>query len=280
VKLLQTVWGIRVSRGGVVQALQRLAQRLAPAVEQITATIRGSPEVAADETGWRIGGQPAWLHTLASDQAVYYVIAPTRAAHVSAAVLGWDYGGVLVHDGFCSYDNFLQARHQQCLAHVLRRCQTLLDTTPGRSLGMLQWLKAHLQKALIQRDRLVEEPRLRLTLPAWVWFHRQELLDRLAHWHPRLRPLRRFRRFLRRYNGSLLTFLQHGSDATNWRAEQALRPAVVNRKVWGGNRTAAGAAVQSALMSVITTLERQQRSVLDFLAQSLGPRPIPLRLAA
>jgi transposase len=25
--------------------------------------------------------------------------------------------------------------------------------------------------------------------------------------------------------------------ATNHRAEQAIRPAVVNRKVWGGNRT-------------------------------------------
>ena len=34
-------------------------------------------------------------------------------------------------------------------------------------------------------------------------------------------------------------------DATNWRAEQAIRPAVVNRKVWGGNRTAAGAEAQA-----------------------------------
>jgi len=32
---------------------------------------------------------------------------------------------------------------------------------------------------------------------------------------------------------ALFTFLTHdGVDATNWRAEQAIRPAVVNRKVW------------------------------------------------
>jgi hypothetical protein len=99
-------------------------------------------------------------------------------------------------------------------------------------------------------------------------------------WHPRLRPLVNFRRFLLRYNGSLFTFLTEGSAATNWRAEQALRPAVVNRKVWGGNRTAAGAAVQSALMTVMTTLERQGRRVLDSLAASLCGHPLQLGLTS
>src|SRR6267154_493169 len=42
-------------------------------------------------------------------------------------------------------------------------------------------------------------------------------------------------------------------DATNYRAEQALRPAVVNRKVWGGNRTWDGARTQAILMSVLRT---------------------------
>ena len=39
-------------------------------------------------------------------------------------------------------------------------------------------------------------------------------------------------------------------DATNYRGEQAIRPAVVNRKVWGGNRTWLGARWQSILTSV------------------------------
>jgi transposase len=33
-------------------------------------------------------------------------------------------------------------------------------------------------------------------------------------------------------------------QATNWRAEQALRPAVTNRKHWGGNKTWQGAHTQ------------------------------------
>ena len=58
-------------------------------------------------------------------------------------------------------------------------------------------------------------------------------------------------------------------EATNWQAEQALRPAVVNRKVWGGNRTAAGAAAQGMLMSVLETCRRQARSVVDYVGQTL-----------
>ncbi|MFO0803277.1 MAG: transposase [Gemmataceae bacterium] len=72
-------------------------------------------------------------------------------------------------------------------------------------------------------------------------------------------------------------------EPTNWKAEQAIRPAVVNRKVWGGNRTAAGAKAQSVLMSVIETARRHTRSVIDHFAETLRnfgntlvPRPVLL----
>jgi len=63
--------------------------------------------------------------------------------------------------------------------------------------------------------------------------------------------------------------LQLGHDATNWRAEQGVRPAVVNRKVWGGNRTWAGARAQGVLLSVLETCRRQARSALDFVSRTL-----------
>ena len=58
-------------------------------------------------------------------------------------------------------------------------------------------------------------------------------------------------------------------EPTNWKAEQAIRPAVVNRKVWGGNRTAAGAEAQGVLMSVFETCRRQAHSVVDHVSQTL-----------
>ena len=53
---------------------------------------------------------------------------------------------------------------------------------------------------------------------------------------------------------TLFPFLRfQGVDATNYKAEQAIRPAIVNRKVWGGNRTPTGADAQGVLMSVLRT---------------------------
>ena len=67
-------------------------------------------------------------------------------------------------------------------------------------------------------------------------------------------------------------------EPTNWKAEQAIRPAVVNRKVWGGNRTTAGAQAQGVLMSVFETCRRRALSVVNHVSRTLrwfGNRLLP-----
>ena len=77
----------------------------------------------------------------------------------------------------------------------------------------------------------------------------------------------------------LFTFLREpGLDATNWRAELAIRFGVILRKVWGGSRTWAGARAQSVLMSVWRSCWQQGRSALDFLSQLLRGTPVALAL--
>jgi transposase len=63
-------------------------------------------------------------------------------------------------------------------------------------------------------------------------------------------------------------------DPGVWRAEQAIRPAVVNRKVWGGNRTWRGAATQSRIMSVLRTATQRGVDEIDYLA-GLARAPTP-----
>ena len=58
-------------------------------------------------------------------------------------------------------------------------------------------------------------------------------------------------------------------DATNWRAEQAIRPAVVTRKVCGGNRTRHGADTQQVLASVVRTAHPRNRDLAPLLATML-----------
>jgi transposase len=69
-------------------------------------------------------------------------------------------------------------------------------------------------------------------------------------------------------------------DATNYRAEQALRFGVTNRKVWGGNRTPPGSDAQAVLMSVLETARRHGRNPLDVLQEILHNLPPPYPHAA
>jgi transposase len=77
----------------------------------------------------------------------------------------------------------------------------------------------------------------------------------------------RFAAHLFRQQRHLFTYLRiPGIDATNYRAEQALKGPIVNRKVWGGNRSEDGAAAQGILASVLGTLTKKAVGTIDWLS--------------
>jgi len=85
--------------------------------------------------------------------------------------------------------------------------------------------------------------------------------------------VRRFVAHLDREWSALFSFLYDPTlDATNWRAEQALRPAVVNRKVSGGNRTWLGAQTQQVLTTLLRTSTQRHLDPLRILADLLRER--------
>ena len=54
-----------------------------------------------------------------------------------------------------------------------------------------------------------------------------------------------------------------------WDAEQALKTPIVNRKVWGGNRTDVGGNAQVVLSSVLETCKRQTINVVPYFSNAL-----------
>ena len=274
-RLFQQFFGVRIARATSARSIRRTAQRLAPAHAEIRQAVREAPWVVPDETGWRIGGRSAWLHAFVTERATCYVVDPARSAEPLAGVIGWDYAGDLIHDGWSPYDRFHKAGHQQCLRHIRQRCRELVEAaTAGGALRFPRQIHDLLGRALEVRDRWRDgelSNHGRLVLRGRL---REELRRLVA-------PIKTYpanetlAAFLERHGDDLFTFLERPQiDATNWRAEQAIRPAVVNRKVWGGNRTAAGAHDQSVLMSVLRTCQQQARDTLDFLSRTLCA-PLP-----
>ena len=268
-RTLRDLFGIRVTRGACAQVVLRAGRRCQPAYTAIEAATRSADWLVADETGWRIGGRPAWLHAWVGPEATCYAIDPKRSADRLQAVIGRDWDGVLIHDGFASYDRFQRALHQQCVAHLLRRADELLASARGGAVRFPRQVQALLRAGLADRARLTAAGAAPEAWEAVRWQRTVELAALLER--PKTHPGNAaLAGHLAAHLAEWFTFLEvPGLDATNWRAEQAIRPAVVNRKVWGGNRTTAGATAQAVLTSVLATCQQQARSALDYVSQTL-----------
>lgn len=268
-RVLGSLFGIPLTPGGSVHTVLRAARRCQPIYADICRDAAAADWNVLDETGWRVGGHLAWLHTLVSEHATAYVIDPTRSGVVAERILGLDYAGVMIHDGWSVYDNFAHARHQQCLGHLLRRCHEMLETATRGAVCFPRRVQGLLRQALDLRDRhaagevsdhglAVARGRLFNRLAALVLPAKSNAANERLAGH------------LWGHLGQLLTFLHlPGLDATNWRAELAIRFGVILRKVWGGNRTWAGADAQAVLMSVWRTCWQRGVSALDWLSRRL-----------
>jgi transposase len=91
---------------------------------------------------------------------------------------------------------------------------------------------------------------------------------------------RRLAKHLRHEQPWLFTFLYcPGLEATNNAAERALRPAVIARKTWGGNRTENGAKTQQILISILATCRQQGKDSFDRITELfLSPTKMVLDL--
>jgi len=79
----------------------------------------------------------------------------------------------------------------------------------------------------------------------------------------------RFAKHLNKHAGSWFVFLLDPTiPATNHRAEQALKTPIVNRKVWGGNRTDLGGQAQSVTCSVLQTCRNRAMDAFALLSSA------------
>ena len=266
--VMSDLFGITVSRGGVCQAVARVGRKLKPVYQQIGEKVRSSDLVGPDETGWRVGGRSAWLHAAATPEATWYRVAIGRGGDILEDLLGEYWDGVLVHDGWAPYDRFTEAVHQQCVFHIKTRIKEILTTAVGAARVFPQRVLDLFDDALARRDRV----------PLLDTDGREQLADSFGE---RLRALvtrrkshpvnQRLARHLGKHLHEWFIFLVDPAvPAANTLGEQAMRPPVVNRKVWGGNRTWAGAFTQQVTTSVLDTCRKLRKNATDFIAHYVG----------
>jgi len=271
--VMRDTYGLSLTRGGSAQIVLRAGRRCAPHYREIQAHVRHALRVTPDESGWKVAGLLQWLWTFVTEEAVLYAVRPTRGRAVIIEVLGADYTGQAVHDGWRPYEVLTAAVHQTCLRHLLARCRNLLTTATRGAVRFPRAVQTLLWDALALRDRR-DAGQISPHGLASARGRLEVRRDRLLKWHRCDADNERFAAHLTRNREWLFTCLyQPGLAATNYEAEQAIRPAVVNRKVWGGNRTEAGARAQEILTSFFQTCLKQGKVGVDFLSQIFRALP-------
>jgi transposase len=277
--VLAALTGVRLTQGAITQdALQRAAGAVGTAYEQLRAMVPETLVVHTDDTGWRVGGDPAHLMAFETEAVTVYQIRRRHRHDEVQEVIPADYAGVMVTDRGRSYDAqaFDRVAQQKCLAHILRSISDVVERKTGRARDFGEQLKVCLQEALMlwhrQRecpvtDFKVEADALQAELTYQLRARRlkdpdnQRLLNELGWHHDR---------------GNVLRFLVDPRiEPTNKRAERALRPAVISRKVSHCSKNSAGAHAFAAFTSVVRTLAKHGvESLVESLYQLFRCPPV------
>jgi transposase len=264
--LLKTQYGLEISTGELSELLASDAAKFESTYESLKTSLRNGEYVCADETGWRKGGNNAWLWSFSSPRFSFYTIRRGRARHVVIETLGRKWDGVLSSDFLGAY-SAIECAKQKCWAHLLRQLKRDREKYPES--GEIFEFSAGIRRIYKRAKRLSHRVKSHQKIhPAY-----ERLLadtDRFiqAPWkHPEAKTLSRR---LLIHRDELFTFILNPKvDSTNNAAEREIRPAVLMRKTSYGNRSERGAKTQAIWMSLIRTCQKQGKPFVQTAADFL-----------
>lgn len=259
-------FGLRISPGGLAQAMKRVADRLEPVYEELARGIRDGPVVHVDETSWYVGEPKWWLWVFCEPRTTVYVVDESRGAGVVRRVLGDSFGGTLVSDCLSSY-NPIECRKQKCYSHHLEALSDSIKLLGPQDSEPLSNLKIMLKAGMILGDMREELPPEKFR--DYVANLRKSVDEVLDAVYPLTGVDKALHRF-RTHREHLFTFLDYPEvDPTNNLAERQLRPAVITRKVSCGNKTKSGKRVWEVLTSIAATCRQRCISFVDLIVRAI-----------
>jgi transposase len=277
---LSDLFGVPVSDGTVASATGRAATDLAGFLDRVRDQLRDSPVVHFDETGLRVAGKLAWLHS-ASTGTLSLLHAHQRRGRAAIDDMGIlpGFSGVAVHDAWAPYDAYTTARHVLCCAHLLRELQAVADTSTD---GLWCWA-TQVTDALLALKTLAETADAAATqIDPQALAHHRRLITTAASIaatdHTDNSKLgKKHRALARRITKRLDDYLAFTTSPhlpfDNNAAEREIRMAKIRQKISGCLRTHTGAQHFAAIRSYTATATKQGHNMLDALTDLTAGKP-------
>jgi transposase len=258
---LASLHDLKISLGEITAVLHRLSQKLEPQLSALKASIRGSPAVQADETGWREDGRNGYIWSVSTPTLRYYEYHHSRGHEIVEALLGPEFSGVLGSDFYAAYNTY-EGLHQRCWVHFLRDGHELTEQYPDDG-AVQEWFSTVTALYAKARGYAGPDPTLPLARQQAARHEQQQSLEQelwqlCAPYVQSASPLQTLCKRVQRFLPEMFVFLARAEvPADNNLAERSVRPLVIARKISGGSRSPTGSRTRMALFSCLGTWAAQ-----------------------
>lgn len=255
-------FGLHLSIGVISQCIHEAGRAASPVNTEVLNEIEKSSLVHADETGWIEAAKSCWFWVFISLQSVYFVIS-SRSKKTPERVLGRDFTGWLMADGYSSYRWY--DKRLRCWAHLIRKAKGLEESFDneasnfGKNLG--ENLKVLVEMVYEARDgpcdSLFNET-LEITSEIFKLCetHQDSLHEKTASLS---------REFMNDWDAIFQVLENPAQPLTNNIAERALRHWVISRRIMYGTKNEQGSRVIATLATLIETCRLRSSSPWRYL---------------
>lgn len=280
---LGEMFGCAPSPAAIAAMTAKIAGLLAPALDAIARALVASDVAHFDETGFRVAGRLAWVHSASSGKFVLVTVQGKRGKQgMDAAGVLPAFAGIACHDAWAPYDGYDGvAGHALCNAHLVRELTAVTET--GTADDVI-WARQAID-ALLDLKQAADAAR--------AAGHRvadAEVLEKHGRWFRDaagagivLNAARRSK--LQKKRHALATrmaaraddYLRFAHDLhvpfDNNQAEQVIRMSKLRIKVSGCMRSMHGAEIFCAIRSYLATATRHGIGWLDALTRAAEGHP-------
>jgi transposase len=280
---LGEMFGCEPSPAVIAAAAKKIAAAVSPALDAIIKALLQAEVAHFDETGFRVAGKLAWVHSASAGRYVLHTVHAKRGTEgMDAAGILPSFAGIAVHDAWAPYDTYKGvAAHALCNVHILRELTAVTET--GTNLDKA-WAKQAID-ALVDLGKAADAAREAghghidaAVLAKHARHFRDAAEAGITLNAARRSDLQKKRHALAtRMKEREADYLRFARDLRvpfgNNEAEQVIRMSKLRIKVSGCMRSMAGAEIFCAIRSYLATASRHGTGWLDALTRAAQGDP-------
>lgn len=270
----------------IKRAAKSCADKLLRVELKIKAALRNSEVMGVDETCININGENNWVHLARTDEFTHFALHAKRGkvAFEEIGIIN-RFHGILVRDGFASYQKYQQCQHSLCNAHILRNLTFISENEPAHQAWTTKLAKLLVRiKAKVDHAKLTGQTALNSRSQSSFSAHYDRIMSeawRTIRGSPERKLVhisaRNLYRRCYKYKMAILRFMTDFSvPFDNNGSERDLRMLKLQQKISGCFRSIEGVKVFCRIRSYLSSIRKQGRGLLKSIELALQGKSITL----